>query len=140
MKKEEYDKKSMSGRILEKSVAVCHAVKPILYILACGFCYLFFFQKFEFGIPCLFHKLTGYQCPGCGMTHAMAEIWKGNYKSAMQYNALSLTVFPIVCLYLLYRFIAAERRKREGFYVWEYILLSVLLVITLVYGYMRNQF
>lgn len=73
------------------------------------------------------------------MTHAMAEIWKGNYQSAMQYNALSLTILPVVCLYLLYRFIRAKKTKRESFAAWEYILLVVLLVAALGYGYMRNQ-
>lgn len=114
-------------------------IKPVFYILIFGFAYLFFFQKFGFGIPCMFRKLTGYQCPGCGMTHAMAEIWKGNYQSALQYNALSLTVLPIMCFYLFYRFIRAKRKKQEDFECWEYIFLSVLLVIVLGYGYMRNQ-
>lgn len=125
---------------MKRFMIVWREGKPIFYLLILGFCYLFFFQKFGFGIPCLIHELTGYQCPGCGMTRAMSEIWKGNYQSAMQYNALSLTVLPVICVYLLYRFIRAKRKKQEDFAIWECILLSVLFVLVLGYGYMRNQF
>ena len=127
----------------EKSFEVLHNVikiaKPIIVLIILGFLYLFFFQRFEIGIPCIFRKLTGYKCPGCGMTHAMVEIWNGRYETAMQYNALSLTVLPIACVYLFYRYIHCEIKKREGFYIWEYVLLIVLFATVLGYGYMRNQ-
>lgn len=139
MKRKEKEQGCKKGKLTAGILAIWHAGKPILLLLALGGCYLLFFQTFGFGIPCLFHRMTGYQCPGCGMTHAIAEIGKGNYQRAMQYNALSLTVFPAVCLYLLYRFIWAEKKKRKEFFVWEYILLAILLMITLAYGYIRNQ-
>ena len=127
----------------EKTYKYVHAliifVKPIICILILGFLYLLFFQKFKFGMPCIFYKLTGYKCPGCGMTHAMAEIWEGNYISAMRYNALSLTVLPVVCIYLFYRYVRQVLKKREDFYIWEYIMLLFLLIVTLGYGCIRNQ-
>ena len=73
------------------------------------------------------------------MTHAMAEVWRGNYMGALQYNALSITVFPIVCIYLLYRSVREELGKGEGFYVWEYVVLVVLFMITIGYAYIRNR-
>ena len=91
------------------------------------------------GIPCFFYKITGYKCPGCGMTHALSEIWNGNFRSAWEYNALSFTVLPIVCIYLLYRSVREAMGKGEGFYIWEYILLAGLLIIALAYGYVRNK-
>ena len=62
------------------------------------------------------------------MTHALSEIWNGNFRSAWEYNALSFTVLPIVCIYLLYRSVREAMGKAEGFYIWEYILLAGLLV------------
>jgi hypothetical protein len=117
----------------------CRIIKPIAILLALGLLYLFFFQKFHFGIPCIFNMLTGYKCPGCGMTRAMSEIWNGNFEAAMQDNALSLTVLPVVCIYMLYRFIRDEIKKREGFYIWEYFLLIGLFIIAVGYGFIRNQ-
>lgn len=126
----------------DRLLAVIHDIlkilKPIVLILAVGFVYLMFVQKFEIGIPCIFNKLTGLKCPGCGMTHAMVEIWNGNLDAAMQYNALSLTAFPVVCIYAFYRYIKEGIKKNEEFYIWEYVLLVVLLTVAVVYGYSRN--
>ena len=84
---------------------------PIAILLAAGFAYLFVFLKLGFGIPCIFRTLTGYKCPGCGMTHAMAAVWNRDFKLALEYNVLSLTALPVLCIYLLYRFV---RGKREN--------------------------
>lgn len=113
--------------------------KQVGGILLLGFIYLKIYQKLEVGIPCVINKLTGWKCPGCGMTHAMAEIWQGNFIAAMEYNALSLTVFPCVCIYLLYRSWRGGTGENDSFYIWEYAFLVVVLVITIGYAYLRNQ-
>lgn len=113
-------------------------LKPIGILLILGFAYLFLYQKLGIGIPCLFRTITGYKCPGCGMTHAMSALWKGNLKAAWDYNALSVTVLPIVCIYLLYRWVREILRKDEEFYIWEYIFLGLLFIIVIAYGYIRN--
>ena len=113
--------------------------KPLFILLLLGFTYLYIFQKFKVGIPCLFYNLTGWKCPGCGMTHALSEIWNGNFENALEYNVLSLTVLPIVCIYLLYRSVRDALGKGEGFYIWEYIMLAVLFITVLFYGYIRNK-
>ena len=125
--------------IPEEKAYVITVAKPIIILFILGFVYLFIFQKFDVGIPCFFYKITGYKCPGCGMTHALSEIWNGNFRSAWEYNALSFTVLPIVCIYLLYRSVREAMGKGEGFYIWEYILLAGLLIIALAYGYVRNK-
>lgn len=117
--------------------------KKILYSLIAiavfGIIYLFVFLKFGFGIPCIFYKITGMKCPGCGMTHAIAELSQGNVKLALEYNALCLTALPVLCLYLLYRAMRYVNGKDEGFYIWEYVLLIVLFVVVVRYGIVRNN-
>ena len=81
----------------------------------------------------MFKKLTGYKGPGCGMTHALSEIRKGNFISAWRYNALSITVFPIMCIYVLYRSLRENIGKGKEFYIWEYIMLAILLCTVLLY-------
>lgn len=115
------------------------AGKPILLLLVLGLAYLAFYKTFHVGIPCVFRLVTGYKCPGCGMTHAMEAIWNGDFRGAMEYNAMSLTVLPITCIYLLYRVIRRELGDDRDFYFWEYILLFLLLLAVVLYGYFRNQ-
>ena len=136
----------MFGRECMKSKEKCNVlpwfftlIKPILVLLILGIVYLFIFQKIGIGIPCVFYELTGYQCPGCGMTHAMSEIWKGNFYGAWEYNALSVTALPIICIYYFYHSVKGEQGRDKEFYVWEYIFLIALFIVVLLYGFFRNK-
>ena len=42
---------------------------------------------------CIFKHLTGYKCPGCGMTHAFLSLGKFQIRDAFQYNILSPFLF-----------------------------------------------
>lgn len=48
------------------------------------------------GIPCLFRKITGFRCPGCGNTHAFTACMHFRWKEAFSYNYF----FPAEFLYL----------------------------------------
>ena len=60
----------------------------ILAILAT----LYYFNPSEhsFYPVCQFHRLTGLNCPGCGMTRAVHALLHGNFMAALHANALML--------------------------------------------------
>ena len=70
-------------------------LKALLIVVCAGIAYVAVFRMTETGVPCLFRTMTGSLCPFCGMTHALGELSKGHFASAMSYNALSLTLFPV---------------------------------------------
>lgn len=123
---------------MTNSQCILKIAKQSGIILILGSIYLSIVLKTKQGIPCIFYRITGLKCPGCGMTHAMIELWKGDYLEALRYNALSLTVFPVLCIYLLYRFCHTELNGGKGFYIWEYAVLLVLLLISIGYACIRN--
>ncbi len=50
------------------------------------------------GIPlCFFRQVTGWDCPGCGLTRAFILIFHGDFRQAIACNALA----PILLLWLL---------------------------------------
>ena len=51
---------------------------------------VFFFNPSTHGFYpiCLFHKLTGWNCPGCGMTRALYALLHGNFSVALRDNVL----------------------------------------------------
>lgn len=50
-----------------------------------------------FGIRlCLFHQFTGLDCPGCGMTRGVAQIWRGNLLQAVELHLFA----PLAFLFL----------------------------------------
>jgi hypothetical protein len=47
---------------------------------------------------CMFHKITGLDCPGCGMTRAVHAALNGNFRQALAYNILAPILIPAVGL------------------------------------------
>ncbi len=46
--------------------------------------------------PCVFHALTGLQCPGCGTTRALHHLLHGRFAEAFHYNAMLLLFGPLL--------------------------------------------
>lgn len=79
-------------------------------------------------LPCIFNKITGYYCPGCGMTRAVHCLMHFDFKGAFHYNLLVFLI-PVACViyYLL-------QRKGRNLNIY----LSLLLFLTLAFGVVRN--
>ena len=58
------------------------------------------YRTFGFGLPCVFHALTGLYCPGCGTMRAAMALLDGNLRLAARNNLL-LAVFVPALLVLL---------------------------------------
>lgn len=108
------------------------------FIAAAGLVLLICYRLTGHGLPCIFRALTGYLCPGCGMTRAVVVILDGNFAKAWQYNALSLTLLPVLTLYLLYKAVRFIFKGEEEFRIGEIIFLLILLTIAICFDVARN--
>ena len=77
-------------------------------------------------VVCPFRALSGYPCPGCGLTHAGMALLRLDIKSRLEYHALFI---PVVCTLLLVFFPKGILRivdwaKRQ---YWWYALLVVAM-------------
>ncbi|MBL9166452.1 MAG: DUF2752 domain-containing protein [Verrucomicrobiales bacterium] len=68
----------------------------LLGIVGCGVAGLHFFPPGQGGFypPCLFHRATGLDCPGCGATRAAYSLLHGNIGVAWHQNALLVLLAP----------------------------------------------
>lgn len=107
-------------------------------IVLLGLAYALFIQCTGLGIPCVFRLVTGYRCPGCGMTHAAMALIHGQPKTAFRENPLSLCVVPLLLLYGAYRAEVYIRTARTDFRKWEIVFLGVLWVVVLAFWLLRN--
>ena len=107
-------------------------------IVLLGLAYALFIQCMGLGIPCVFRLVTGYRCPGCGMTHAAMALIHGQPKTAFRENPLSLSVVPLLLLYGAYRAEVYIRTARTDFRKWEIVFLGVLWVVVLLFWLLRN--
>jgi len=88
--------------------------------------------------PCLFHRLTGLYCPGCGSTRAIHHLLHGQWQEALRLNALVTILGP-----LLVGGLAWERLSRRSVRPWSFNQLSPTLVwalvgVVLLFGIVRN--
>ena len=58
--------------------------------------------------PCLFHALTGLQCPGCGTTRALHHLLHGDVAGAFRLNGMLFAVAPFAALATAFRRLATH--------------------------------
>ena len=58
------------------------------YVLICEFTPL--------RIPCVFHEVTGLDCPGCGITRMCMSLVHFDIAGAYAYNGLALVTLPLL--------------------------------------------
>ena len=90
------------------------------------------------GIPCLFHRITGLLCPGCGNSRAALALLQLDIFSALQYNLL----FPVEFIYIAWVYFFCCRSYLTGghfSYKPPFPAVDVsVLVLVLIWWIMRN--
>lgn len=83
--------------------------------------------------PCMFHSITGYDCPGCGGTRAVAALLHGHLLQSVCYHPLVVYAAAIYAVFMLTHTVARLSRQRfpigmkyHNRYVW--IALAILAV------------
>lgn len=105
------------------------------------FCTIFFMVlailclKYGIAIPCVFNKITGLYCPGCGITRMTLSILKGDIYQAFRYNPIIFIDVPIICISLIF-----EKCFKNIKYVKKItnVIFIILLIITIIFGVLRN--
>lgn len=62
---------------------------------------------YRYGSPfhCMFYRVTGLYCPGCGAGRALYALVHGEILRALGYNLMFCTVLPFIAYYFLKRYI-----------------------------------
>ena len=109
-----------------------------LWIAAGGALLLFYFifdpVNFNFIPQCVFHKLTGLQCMGCGAQRMVHALLHGDIRGAMEANLFLFFSIPWI---LFFVWVEIFRLKFPGLYrklhsVWVIITISAMLVAWLI--------
>jgi hypothetical protein len=101
---------------------------------------LFFFapEKYPFYPRCLFHALTGLECPGCGGLRAAHHLLHGEFTVALHYNPLLILLLPLMAGGLIAR-LARRVSGRAPASPFDHPLWLWLFVAAVVaFGIARN--
>ncbi len=87
---------------------------------------------------CALYSLTGYACPGCGLTRGFHALFHGDVVTALDHNALiPLFALALVFIVLSLLSIAVRGKGLVGWSASPPILIGLLAVL-LVFGVLRN--
>lgn len=110
---------------------------PAIALVAGAGAVLFFFDPVRHGFfpTCLFHKLTGWNCPGCGATRALHSLLHGEVRAGLRDNALVAGVLPLLVGLEVWNFFRRRRGQRTvsvftPFRLW--LVLAVMAVFTVL--------
>jgi hypothetical protein len=100
---------------------------------------LFFFDPAKHGFypVCLFHSLTGLNCPGCGATRAAYQLLHGHLLRALQDNALFVLALAALALGGG-RFIVRRARNQPVAFAVPPKAWWAFLVVAAVFTGLRN--
>jgi len=79
---------------LPRSTTVISLIAGFVAISGAAILYRFDPTTVHFFPRCVFHELTGLQCPGCGTTRALHHLLHGDIAGAFHYNAMLFVVVP----------------------------------------------
>ena len=110
-------------------------VMVVLFVVAVVYYFLYInFPKFV--IKCLFKEITGFKCPGCGITRMLVNFINFNLLDGFKYNmflAITLPYVIYVIVYSCYVYVK-DKRANKFFNVSCYIYVGMLIV----WGIIRN--
>ena len=81
--------------------------------------------------PCIFHKITGLYCPGCGMTRATIFLAKGNFWASIYHNPTILYV-AIVSIWFILSYIVKSFDKKQKYNRFYFCYSDIYIWIGLI--------
>lgn len=106
----------------------------VLFVI---FLFYYVLNKYlNISISCLFHEITGFFCPGCGITRMFFSLLELNFYQAFRFNPL---VFILIILGVIYWLIKLLIKKFLNIsIVIPNNVYYILLIIVIIFGILRN--
>ncbi len=113
-------------------------IKRDAILLGIGILYYIFIRITGLAIPCIFRKITGFLCPGCGITRSILAAVRLDFAGAFAYNQFVFIVLPVLAYILIkndYVYIRYGNRKLSRF---DDTLIFICIVGAIIFGVLRN--
>lgn len=118
---------------------IINVVTTLVLGLLLLFGYYYLNKRFGLSISCMFYKITGLYCPGCGITRCFFAILEGDFYKAFMYNQLVFILIPFAIIYFIYKAYLYITSKNDKMKIPN-IFWIILLIIVIVFGILRNVY
>lgn len=113
------------------------AIKLFAPLLLLGLGYLILYTV-GLRIPCLIHMLTGFYCPGCGVSRMCVALLQLDFATAFRCNPGVMLLLPPVGLALLPGVVSYIRTGVRKSWRGEQAVLYTAVVLLVIYAVLRN--
>ena len=126
------------GIDLSPKAVIRRTVRDILILLLVGILYYFVVRYTDLGLECYLKKVTGFDCPSCGVTRMIISASRLDFARAFRYNRFMFVSFPFVVGEVIY-FIYINEAKKPVNKINQKIIF-IWLGLFVLYGVLRNIF
>ena len=111
-------------------------IKIYCIILAITIPYAFWVKFTGLGIPCIVFELTGYKCPGCGISRMFISMLNLDFYHAFLHNQAMFVSFFVWNAIAFFAFIGKPAFLRKSKFI--YSLVSVTIASWIIFSIIRN--
>lgn len=107
-------------------------------VLGAGLLYALLISRIGFGIPCIFHILTGLDCPSCGISRMCMALLQFRFADAFRYNPAIFCLLPLllaVAIGYIVRYVRFGSTKTPR---WMNIAIVFMICVLILFGIARN--
>ncbi len=121
----------------QQKVRLKRRLRPIVGALLMGLAYYIWLKLTGLGLPCSTKLLTGFDCPGCGLTRMIMAALRFDFKAAFNYNSAAFIISPVI---LAVGIVESIRYVKDGkgFSKVSEVIAIICGVVLLTYGIVRN--
>lgn len=89
-------------------------------------------------IPCVFHALTGWYCPGCGVSRMCLALLRLDFGVAFRANRALFLLLPVGCVLAVQMAVRYVRTGERQPTHRQQMVLTGILVLLVLFGVLRN--
>jgi hypothetical protein len=125
------------NKLLNEPYLVINLVFAGIIVLILLYSAIFSPEKDDYPVPCIHEKITGEECPSCGLSHSFSLIVRGRIGEAYDWNSNGMRVFLFFVAQLLMRifftrtYFAYPGSRRE-LIILDITGSSILFLITFI--------
>ncbi len=92
----------------------------------------------DFAPKCIFHFLTGFDCPACGIQRFIHTLIHSDFTHAIRYNYFLLISLPYFFAVTITTFGKSQTAVKASYYVQHPIVVKIFVVLTVIWWIARN--
>ncbi|MBR3934852.1 MAG: DUF2752 domain-containing protein [Clostridia bacterium] len=100
--------------------------------------YYIFYVITGIGVPCLFNKITGLYCTGCGTTRMLVSLLRLDIKSAINSNAFNFFFLPFMMGVGIYKLVKFVKVGISDDPIILRIFYFIFFILATGFGVLRN--